>query len=113
MNRFDEIISRHLHDDGALDGAAADRVLATLRTPLPAQRHSIFEHWPSVLLDLDFAPAWPRLAALACVMLVGCMAGLFGPGAELIQRPDTAMIVANAKAGAFAFEPDPLTGVRP
>ena len=114
MNRFDEIIARHLHDDRAPDDAAASRVIAALDAPLPAQRHSVFEHWPSVLLNLDFAPAWPRLAALACVMLVGCMAGLFGPGARMIPQSGAAtMIIASSDAGALTFEPDPLTGVRP
>lgn len=114
MNRFDEIIARHLHEEAASDGAAADRVLAALEAPLPAQRHSMFEHWPSVLLNLDFAPAWPRLAALACVMLVGCMVGLFGPGTQIIQRSSAAtMVIASTGTGALTFEPDPLTGVRP
>jgi hypothetical protein len=47
-------------------------------------------------------------------MLVGCMAGLYGPGAQMIQRSGPAtMIVASTNAGALTFEPDPLTGVRP
>lgn len=113
MNRLDDIITRHLHDGPASDKAAAGRVLAALAAPLPAQRHPAFKHWPSVLLNRDFVPAWPRLAALACVTLIGCMAGLFGPGAQMIERPGAAMVIASADAGALTFEPDPLTGVRP
>ena len=117
MNRIHEILSRHLYTDKSADEALAARVLASLATsPLPAQRHSLFKSWPAALLNIDFAPAWPRLAALACVTLLGCMIGFFGPGAQFIERSSGAaasMQVADSDAGTIAFEPEPLTGVRP
>ena len=117
MNRFDELISRRLRADRAGDERIAERAIAAFATrPLPEQRHSIFRHWPSALLNNDFAPAWPRLAALACVTLLGCTVGFFGPGSRALQS--TGWIVAAAQSPDFdvsgpAFEPEPLTGAKP
>ena len=117
MNRVEELISHSLRADRVADEQAAERVVSALAMrPLPAQRHSIFRHWPSALLDNDFAPAWPRLAALACVGLIGCTVGFFGPGSRAVQR--TGWIVAAAQNSDFdmsgpVFEPEPLTGARP
>jgi hypothetical protein len=116
-DRFEELVLRRLRTDRADDEGSAARVVSMLATKaLPPQRHSIFRHWPSALLNNDFAPAWPRLAALACVALVGCTLGFFGPGTRAVQR--TGWIVAAAQNPDFdmsgpAFEPEPLTGARP
>jgi hypothetical protein len=116
-DRFDEIILRRLQAGRTEDERSAARVISTLTTgPLPEQRHSLFRHWPRALLNNDFAPAWPRLAALACVALIGCTVGFFGPGTRVMQR--TGWIVAAAQSPDFdvsgpAFEPEPLTGARP
>src|SRR5262245_51624308 len=117
MNRFDEIIRRRLQADRAGDERSAERIVSMLAAkPLPEQRHSIFRHWPGVFLNNDFAPAWPRLAALASVALIGCTIGFFGPGTSVVQR--TGWIVAAAQNPDFdmsgpAFESEPLTGARP
>jgi hypothetical protein len=115
MNRMDEMLTRQFKFDSAIDDAIAARVLVSIGAkPLPTQHHSIFRSWPNALLTLDFAPAWPRIAALACVALLGCMIGLFGPGAQLFDSAGgaAAMQIADADA-TLAFEPEPLTGVRP
>ncbi len=115
MNRMDEMLTRQFKSGHAEDGRVAARVLASIAAkPLPSQRHSMFRSWPNALLTLDFAPAWPRIAALACVALLGCMIGLFGPGAQLFDRSGgaAAMQVADVDA-TLAFEPEPLTGARP
>ncbi len=70
--------SQHLHRlldriAPAPDEAAERRILARL-APLPPQRR----HWfrlPSWLSDLDFQPAWPRVAALASVACLGLALG--------------------------------------
>jgi len=114
MNRFDQLIVRHLQADreGAQESAA--HVLAALAVrPLPRQRRGWLRHWPA-LLNSDFAPAWPRIAALACVALIGCTIGFFGPGTRAFQR--TVLIVAqnsDLDAVGYAFEAEPLTGARP
>ncbi|HEY4863151.1 MAG TPA: hypothetical protein VN919_05515 [Xanthobacteraceae bacterium] len=116
MNRFDEFIVRHLKTNRGTDERSAARVVSALAAkPLPRQRHSWFRNWPSALLNNDFAPAWPRLAALACVALLGCTIGFFGPSTRAFQR--TGWIVAIAQnsddVSGFAFEPEPLTGAKP
>jgi hypothetical protein len=115
-NRIDELIVRRLQADRDADERSAARVVSTLALrPLPRQRHSWFRSWPSALLNNDFAPAWPRLAALACVALVGCTVGFFGPGTRAFQR--TGWIVAIAQnsddVGGLVFDPEPLTGAKP
>ncbi len=115
MNRIDdrigEAVARHLHRDDAADEVIAGRVLKSLRAPLPRQRHSLFDHWPSLFLTRDYAPAWPRLAALACVALFGCMVGLVTPS---LQRSAVAQVrVADLDAASLAFDSEPITGARP
>jgi hypothetical protein len=108
---MDEVISRHMHEGDAADEAAANRLLKTLHGPLPRQRHSLFDHWPSLLLNRDYAPAWPRLAALACVAVFGCMVGLAAPS---VKKSNAATIrIAEIDGASLAFDPEPVIGVRP
>jgi hypothetical protein len=116
MNRFDQLLVRHLRtDDNAKQMAA--RVSAALgEKPLPRQRHSRLSGWPSALLNSEFAPAWPRLAALAAVALVGCGIGFFGPGTPVFQRTGWSNALAqnaDSDVGGVAFDPEPLTGAKP
>jgi hypothetical protein len=114
-HRLDELIVRHLarhwQRDTAADETVAANVLKALDAPLPRQRHSLFDHWPSLLLNRDYAPAWPRLAALAFVALFGCVVGLAAPN---VQRSAIASVrIADADGSALAFDTEPLTGARP
>lgn len=114
-DRLDERIVRHLarhwQRDTAADEAVAANVLKALNAPLPRQRHSLFDRWPSLLLTRDFAPAWPRLAALACIALFGCVVGLAAP---TMQRSALASVrIADADGSALAFDTEPMTGARP
>jgi hypothetical protein len=115
MNRIEEQIVRRLKAERAADERSAARLVAALAAkPLPRQRRSWFRGWPSALLNNDFAPAWPRLAALACVALIGCTIGFFGPGTRAFQR--TGWVIAQTAepdVGGLVFEPEPLTGARP
>jgi hypothetical protein len=90
------------------------RVLATLSAqPLPRQRRGLWA-LPSALLDVDFAPAWPRVAALAGVAALGFAIGLVG--LDLGDGSISAVAAASqADAGlsVIEFESEPLTGVRP
>jgi hypothetical protein len=116
MNRTDELISRRLKAGQHADERSASRVVSALAAkPLPRQRHSWFRSWPRALLNNDFAPAWPRLAALACVALIGCTVGFFGPGTRAFQRAGWIGAIAQnyEDAGGLVFEPEPLTGARP
>jgi len=93
---------------------SAARVVAALAAPLPRQRYPWFKRWPSALLDSDFAPAWPRIAALASVALIGCTIGFFGPGTRAFQRTGWSTVQnLDSDVSGFVFEPEPLTGARP
>lgn len=116
MNRtsdvLDEVISRHAHRGDAADELAAARVLQSLQGALPRQRHAWFDRLPSLFLTRDYAPAWPRLAALACVAVFGCMVGFVTPNMSV--RKSNAMVqIAEVDGSALVFESDPVTGVRP
>lgn len=117
MNRtsepLDEVISRHMHEGDAADEASANRVMNALHGPLPRQRHSLLDHWPSLLLNRDFAPAWPRLAALACVAMFGCMVGFVTPNFSVRKSNAATIRIAELDGSSLAFDPEPVIGVRP
>jgi hypothetical protein len=98
---------------GQMDAAGVLRALSA--RPLPPQRRRfLWRRWPSELLTLDFAPAWPRLAALAGVAVLGFVLGLTDLGPTTAGNgDDAASIVADNDIGAVVFAPDPLPEARP
>ena len=94
------------------DEAAVGRVLTRLAGPLPRQKFA-FWRLPTVLLDWQFAPAWPRVAALACCAALGFGIGLTGLDRQF--EPINAPFAAATRAdlGSVVFEPEALTGARP
>jgi hypothetical protein len=115
-DRLDALLARHFRDgrdaaDGH-DAALGARVLAALPAQLPPQRRS-WRLWPKELLDWTFAPAWPRLAALASCAVLGFAVGVAGP---ILRDRHVALVVAQqADDGLTSVlsEPEPLTGVLP
>jgi hypothetical protein len=100
-DKIEQLLKRHFARNAADDGA---RVMTKLQGPLPQQKRPTF--WPQLLLNWQYTPAWPRMAALA-----GCAALGFNVGSATVDR-----FVAPAAGGNFAsiaFEPEPLTGLRP
>lgn len=93
------------------DDAAVDRVLKRLAGPLPRQKRSL-RQLPSVLLNWDFAPAWPRVAALACCAALGFVVGIAGLDRPF-DRLDSPFTVGTRDIGSLVSEPDTLTGERP
>jgi hypothetical protein len=97
--------------------ADATRVLRALAARrLPSQRRRfLWRRWPSELLTLEFAPAWPRVAALAGVAVLGFVIGLsdLGPIAVGTNSDDLTSIVADNDIGAVVFAPDPLPEAHP
>lgn len=95
----------------AVDEAAVARVLARLAGPLPRQKRP-FWRLPTVLLDWQFAPAWPRLAALGACAALGFFIGIAG-----IDRPIGGFTLSNSTTGAgfgaVLFEPEAVTGAQP
>ena len=112
-DKFDGVLAQHLGGDAravANDHDAAARVLAALAAPLPPQRRS-WRHWPTALLNWDFAPAWPRLAALAGCAALGFAVGVAGPS---LRGSDTSQAMrGDFQLAAVLSEPEPMTGVQP
>ena len=90
------------------DELSASRVMGKLNGPLPRQRQP-FWRVPAALLDWQFAPAWPRLAALAGCMLIGFTVGIAG-GDRAISNADAQ--TANRDIGTMVFAPDIFAGDR-
>jgi hypothetical protein len=93
------------------DDAAVARVLARL-SPLPRQRQP-FWRLPGVLLDWQFAPAWPRVAAFAGCLALGFAIGIFGIDRRIDHAGSSISVASNDDLGAIVFEPEALTGARP
>ncbi|MDO8877279.1 MAG: hypothetical protein Q8M24_13270 [Pseudolabrys sp.] len=95
-----------------VDQGAVNRVLARLAPPLPRQKVSLWR-WPSVLLDWQFAPAWPRVAALAACGVLGFYIGIAGLDRHFDQLDGRFATASRADLGSIVFEPESLTGARP
>ena len=94
------------------DAVAVQRVLQRLSAPLPPQKAPLWR-LPSVLLDWQFAPAWPRVAALACCAALGFVIGITGFDRRLDGPAAPFALASRADIGSIVFEPEPLTGARP
>jgi anti-sigma-K factor RskA len=97
-------------DTVASDDAALARLTAKLNGPLPPQKRP-FWRLPAVLLDWQFAPAWPRMAALACCAVLGFAIGLTGVDRRFDSRATTTVSSSDVSSSVFAAEPFP--GVQP
>ena len=109
---LDALIAR----DTAAHADATGVLRALAARPLPPQRRRfLWRCWPSELLTLEFAPAWPRLAALAGVAVLGFAIGLtdLGPITLTTNSEDLTSIVADNDLGAVVFAPDPLPEAHP
>jgi hypothetical protein len=94
---------------------AAERVLARLdAAPLPPQKRSLLAAWwPAALTDMNFAPAWPRLAALAGAAALGVSVGLSGLGTRIATDLDLVRTASADETGATIFDSDAIAGLRP
>ncbi len=111
--KLDALIVRAMGRDRSQpeETKAAARLLATLAAkPLPSQRR-LMRWWPAPLLDVDLAPAWPRVAAFACVAVLGLTIGLIGPDIGMFES--SVMASAPTDIDLAMFEPELLTGARP
>ena len=110
--QFEDFLRTTLKRDAKpADPDAVDRVLARLRGPLPRQKQPLWR-LPGVLLNWDFAPAWPRMAALACCAALGFMFGIAGLDRPF-DRLDGSVLTSGPDIGSLVSEPDTLTGERP
>ncbi len=70
--------------------------------------------WPSALTDFGFAPAWPRIAALAGAAVLGITIGLSSLGTRIATDLDLTRATAaddSASSANPVFDPD--VGIRP
>lgn len=91
------------------DDAAVQRLLARLET-LPPQKRA-FAWCPAALMDWNFAPAWPRLAALAGAAVLGISIGLSNVGTRIAADLDLVRVASADDANVF--DADSVTGLRP
>lgn len=114
-DKLDALLARHLRADaprGEHEQAAAARVVAALAQPLPRQKHP-WRLWPAELLDWNFAPAWPRVAALAACAALGFAVGVAEPIWTTHAPP--ILLAQNGDVGLVNVlsAPEPLSGVAP
>ena len=95
-----------------VDEAAVNRVLSRVSGPLPRQKRP-FWRLPTVLLDWQFAPAWPRMAALACCAVLGFYVGIAGLDRRFDDPAAAPAFVGGGGIGSITFEPEAFTGARP
>ena len=108
--RLEELLRRHYEAGPAGNEPVPERVLALLET-LPPQKRA-FAWWPSALMDWDFQPAWPRVAALAGAAVLGISIGLSNIGTRIAADLDLVR-VASAEDAGNVFDVDSVTGLRP
>jgi hypothetical protein len=104
-------LERHFKPPAA-DDAAVARVLQRLGEPLPPQKKPLWR-LPGILLDWQFAPAWPRVAALACCAAVGFIIGIAGIDRRIDGPVAPFAVASRGDLGSIVFEPEALTGARP
>lgn len=95
----------HYAQNAATDDAAVGRVLTRLARPLPRQKVP-FWRLPAVLLDWQFSPAWPRMAALGACAVVGFFVGITGVDRQIDGYSD----MANPPNISSVFDSEPLSG---
>lgn len=112
--QFDRLIELALKRRATepVDEAAVTRVLDRVSSPLPRQKRP-FWRLPPVLLDWQFAPAWPRMAALACCAALGFYVGIAGLDRRFDDPTAAPAFVGGGGIGSITFEPEAFTGARP
>jgi hypothetical protein len=112
--QFDKILETALKRHARAprdDEASVARVMTRLAAPLPRQKLPLWQ-LPAVLLDWQFAPAWPRMAALGACAALGFIIGISGLDRH-VDRLEGTTVVASSGIGALVFEPEELTGAQP
>ena len=66
-----------------------------------------------MLLNWEFAPAWPRMVALAACAVLGFYVGIAGLDRRFDQIDARFASASRADLGSIVFEPESLTGARP
>lgn len=107
-NYLDAALKRYAN--APQDDASVARVMTRLAAPLPRQKQALWR-LPTVLLDWQFAPAWPRMAALGACAVVGFAIGISGLDRRINRLNDQAAV--SNDLGTIVFDPEVLIGPRP
>jgi hypothetical protein len=112
--KFERLLSSMLkrQAQAPVDPAAINRMLGRLDGPLPRQKMPLWR-LPAVLLDWQFMPAWPRVAALACCAALGFYIGIAGLDRRFDKLDASFAVASRIDTGALVFEPEPVIGARP
>jgi hypothetical protein len=102
--KFEKLLETSLKPETRDDGAAVQRVLNRLSGPLPRQKFALWR-LPAVLLDWQFAPSWPRVAALATCAALGFVIGLIGLDRQ-VDSADAALAYVSRADLLTPFESD-------
>lgn len=105
QDELDDAITRSLQEPADSD-AAVERVLSRLQALPPQKRPLLRNWWPTALTDWTVAPAWPRIAALACGAGLGVAVGLSSYGTRIAVNLDLVTVAAADETGANAFDLD-------
>jgi hypothetical protein len=108
--RLEELLRRHYEAEPVTE-TMPERVLAMLDA-LPPQKRA-FAWWPAALMNWDFQPAWPRVAALAGAAVLGISIGLSNVATRIAADLDLVRVASAEDAGANVFDADSVTGLRP
>jgi hypothetical protein len=109
--RLDQAIAAAMRSETS--DADVERLVGAFARPLPPQRHGVLARWwPAALVGADFAPAWPRVAVLACVAALGFAVGLTNVSARLAAdlSPRFAAL-APGDVSTNVFDTDAITGL--
>ena len=94
--------------------ASASRVMAALLAQRLPRQHHAWRWWPAELASFDFAPAWPRIAALASIGVLGFALGLVALDPLVAAGSAfTRAASADPDLSAIVFDPESVTGLRP
>ena len=106
-----EAALRRVMSDRPAGDSAAERVAQRLEAgSLPPQKRAL-AWWPSALMDWNFAPAWPRVAALAGAAVLGITIGLSGLGTRIAADLDLVRVATADDTANNVFDLD--MGLRP
>ncbi|HEY7232307.1 MAG TPA: hypothetical protein VH558_18275 [Pseudolabrys sp.] len=108
-NLLRSALKRRANLQPADEAAALGRLLNRMGGPLPRQKQPLWR-LPAVLLDWQFAPAWPRMAALACCAALGFFIGLAGLDRRFDDAAAVPAFVGGGGIGSIMFEPEAFTG---
>ena len=109
---LDAALRRCMHmQEPVANTASVARVLARL-TLLPRQRQRAWR-LPGILLDWQFAPAWPRVAALVGCALIGFVIGIADPDSRIEAPNGPFTVVSQSDVASVVFEPESPAGAWP